>query len=43
MVTKLKFSSVQQPELSGFLALLKLSDSSIIDIEEIIGYCDAVN
>jgi len=36
---KLKFSSVQQPELVGYLALLKPEN---VEIEEVVGYCDAV-
>ena len=36
---KLKFSSVQQPELVGYLALLS---PQIVEIEEFVGYCDAV-
>ena len=40
---KLKFSSVQQPELIGYLALLNSIQSSIkIEIEEVVGYCEAV-
>lgn len=36
---KLKFSSVQQPELVGYLALL---NPQIVEVEEVVGYCDAV-
>lgn len=36
---KLKFSSVQQPELVGYLALLKPQN---VEVEEVIGYCEAV-
>lgn len=36
---KLKFSSVQQPELIGYLALLKPEN---LEIEEVAGYCEAV-
>lgn len=36
---KLKFSSVQQPELVGYLALLNPQN---VEIEEVVGYCEAV-
>jgi len=38
---KLKYSSVQQPELVGYLALLKLNQ--VVEIEEVIGSSDAVS
>ena len=40
-MNKLKFSSVQQPELIGYLTLLKISVSNL-EIEEVIGQCGAV-
>lgn len=39
---KLKFSSVQQPELVGYVALLNLKAASSLEIEEVIGSSDAV-
>lgn len=36
---KLKYSSVQQPELVGYLALLNPEN---LEIEQVAGYCDAV-
>ena len=43
-MAKLKFSSIEQPELVGYVALLGLSDRpELLEIEEIADYADAVN